>query len=117
MFKCTLWAFCLATYVGICPYPTLAQDAPTEEVHFMDLDLRTPAGVNTLDTRIMVAARKVCRKVNYLGTFKLLHIRNCRKEAVDHVRPIRDDVIANAKRRQGVVEIVSLSVTPNAKTR
>lgn len=115
MLKFSTAAICLVTLAGAWSFPALAQEPAQEVVQYTDLDLRTAVGVESLDSRINSAARKVCRKVNSGGPLEIYLMRNCRKDTLARVWPVRNEVIESMRRRDGIVEIVSLSVTANSK--
>jgi UrcA family protein len=58
--------------------------APTQVVHFADLDLSTAMGIHTLYGRIQIAARQVCLKI-VEPTSASSHIENlkCRQTLID----------------------------------
>lgn len=105
---------CLAVVLGASSVPTTAQEAPSEAVYYLDLDLRSDAGVRSLDNRIRKAVRKVCGGVPRGGYFEWMLYADCRTATLASVIPARDAVVQKARTREGLVEILAISVAPNS---
>lgn len=69
--------------------------APTMNVRYADLNLRSPVGVKALDRRIAAAARSVCPEMQATGELaRVLIARRCTVQAIDAARPQRDRIVA-----------------------
>ncbi|WP_395396823.1 UrcA family protein [Novosphingobium sp. BL-8A] len=69
----------------------------TERVVYTDLDLKTEAGVATLDRRLSLAIRRVCYNPNSRSTWDMAEESHCRDHARDEVRSQREVAIASAR--------------------
>lgn len=68
----------------------------SEAVFFGDLDLRTADGVETLDTRLNRAIKRVCGGSSNGPIGITRSVRECRAETAAKVRPARDLAINDA---------------------
>lgn len=86
-----------------------AADAPRATVYFNDLNLKTAAGVKTLDTRLRRAIKSVCGGSPRGGHLENLYSRRCREETLADVAPARDSAIRLA-RTDGSVLVTQLEL-------
>lgn len=87
MTRLALIAFAASAMV---PAAALAQSA-NAEVRFDDLNLSNPAGVATLETRIEIAARQVCRGSTATGS-RIIAARQQRACMADVRRQIEEQM-------------------------
>lgn len=74
---------------------------PTAEVHYGDLDLATSEGRDKLETRVERAARRVCPA--FSRDIKMnARARECRKVALNAVRPQIEMAVAAHKKGQAL---------------
>lgn len=71
-----------------------ASDLPTREVHFADLNLDTPLGVERLNTRIAAAVRYVCGQADTRMLPEYMAMRGCRDNTLQRAFADRDAVLA-----------------------
>jgi len=93
----------LAAILAAAAVPTvaLAQSAPTRNVAYADLDLRSPAGIAALDARIAGAVRRVCEpraRPGVAGVGEWTDHRNCLRTTRAAARAQTRVVIARANR-------------------
>ena len=76
-----------------------AQEMPAPvRVSYADLDIHTPAGIRTLDRRLLGAVRKICGDDLSIDTWSKIAARRCRRAKLVEVRALRDAVVAKATR-------------------
>lgn len=115
MFRQLFTTAALTSAVAILPASASSQERDSEEVHYVDLDLRSDAGVKTLDGRIKKAVRKVCAGHPKGGTFELMYVAHCKSQTLAAVTPLRDRIVTAARTRDGIVEFVAIAIAPSAK--
>ncbi|WP_390549011.1 UrcA family protein [Qipengyuania sp. MTN3-11] len=94
-----------------------ARETPSEDVRYLDLDLRTDAGVKSLDNRIEKAVRKVCGGVSGGGYFEWMFYNDCKAATLASVTPVRNAVIERAREQQGLAGDIALSVVAKLPTK
>ncbi|MXO86444.1 UrcA family protein [Altererythrobacter aurantiacus] len=117
MHKRQFLAICLATVIGTSSASVSAQEAASEDVYFVDLDLRSDTGVKSLDARIKKAVRRVCGGVPRGGFYEWRWNVHCKKETLASVIPLRDAAILKARSKDGPIGIAAISVTPSIPRR
>lgn len=82
---------------GVPSFAFAGEAVRTERVQYADLDLKTEAGVATLDRRLSLAIRRVCYTPNSRSTWEMAEESHCRKIARDEAQPQRDLAINAAR--------------------
>ena len=90
-------AFAFVALATVAPAAASAADEPrTEKVYFGDLDLASPAGIETLDRRLDRAVERVCGQASVRELQKQRQIKKCRQLTWNSVRSDRQVAIARA---------------------
>jgi len=87
----------LALATSLPTTAVLAKDVPVMKVEFGDLDLRSDAGVETLDDRLRRAISRICGGVPRGGYTEALATQRCKAETLADITPRRDAVIQLAR--------------------
>jgi UrcA family protein len=83
-----------------------AAEVPMESTHrtmkvsISDLNLANPAGVAELDSRLRVAAKRVCAPANYRDLRALADRAPCERTAMERAGAKRDVLVARAQAEQ-----------------
>ena len=93
----TLLSLAIAA-VAFTAAPAIAQSAPSGQlaVSYADLDLRTDAGMRTLDRRIRSAVEQACGPISSADPAGTNDVLACRTETLASSRAQRDRLIAAA---------------------
>ena len=102
---------------GLSFGPALSQDTKSVSVHYGDLDLRSDAGVDTLNGRLRNAIRIVCGGWPAGGTLEWTRYVNCKTEARGRVQPLRDAVILAARENRAPTNVATLAVVASPGAR
>ena len=93
-------ALTFAASVAALPAAPAAAQAPPAEatlaVSYVDLDLRSEAGIRTLDRRILTAVQQACGPISDFDPAGRNRIQACRADALERLSGQRDTVIAAA---------------------
>jgi UrcA family protein len=93
----------LAAAIAVAGLQTAAFASPAgqrvAEVETADLDLASPAGQATLDTRLDRAARLVCRAANPRDLREVAASKQCTETARTTAGAMRDQLVARAMER------------------
>lgn len=99
----------LALATGVPATAAAAEDLPAAKVYFSDLNLRTDAGVKTLDDRLRRAITRLCGGAPRGGHLENVRSRRCRDMTLADVTPARDDAVRLA-RTEGAVRVTRLEL-------
>jgi UrcA family protein len=77
--------------------PAAAQDSVSRTVRYDDLQLDTDEGAAALSRRIERAGRRVCGEPADRSLREVSAVETCRRQAVQSVALMRDDVLAQAR--------------------
>lgn len=72
-----------ATSTGVFARDTLEQSAPAITIHYSDLDLARPSGVQALYQRVSAAARQVCGPENIRDLTRYAASQKCFDQAMN----------------------------------
>ena len=89
-------AFAVAALIAAAPSSALARDVATEKVPYGDLDLSTPAGIETLDRRLERAVKHVCGRAVPRSLAQTAQIERCQEETWQSIQGEREFAIAQA---------------------
>jgi UrcA family protein len=96
-------AFGLAALTATAPLTALASGQPlTENVHYGDLNLATPAGIEALDRRLDRAVKRVCGDASPRSLSDVRQVGKCRDETWQSIEADREFAIARATGRHDV---------------
>lgn len=94
-----------ATGAAMLATPASAQPpaGATVAVSYADLDLTTPAGIRTLDRRILSAVRQACGPTSDFDPAGRNLVEACRSDALERLSAQRETAIAAANQPQPVL--------------
>ncbi|WP_338242693.1 UrcA family protein [Aurantiacibacter hainanensis] len=97
------------------PTVALAQEEVRQQyVEYGDLNLQTPEGIATLDSRIEHAISRVCRVPSATTLSERMQVKKCEREAETGVAGQREFAINQAR---GSVELAGADGDPNRPSR